>query len=205
MTHVDSLTASDTSRPNYESQVCTETLLPFLRLDGHPDVPYHTVSGEYEPVCGFPPTPSSVPLELEVFLDYYAPKEITSKLIACKTPFKLKRDAVQVNPSPARTASPRPANHPQGDYRKIFPVHIMALLAEGPWNSPSTPPAESWAARGNSLLSREQLTSRDLFIFRTLLRINNENRSHFYYLALRARQVPARHGNVWVEPQQAKV
>lgn len=167
---------------------------------------YRIVSGERGPTCGLSPAPtSSLPPKLKVFLDYCAPKEIMSKLIACKSPFKLKRDAVQVNPSPARTASPCPANHPQGDYREIFPVHITALLAEGPWNSPSIPFTESWAARGNSVLSREQLTARDLFIFRALLRINNENRSRFCYLALRARQVPARHGNVWVEPQQAKV
>lgn len=156
-------------------------------------------------MCRLPPTPtSSVPPKLKVFLDYYAPKEIMPKLIACKMPFKLKRDAVQVNPSPARTASPCPANHPRGDYREIFPVHIMALLAAGPWHSPSAPLTESWAATGNLVVSREQLTSRDLFIFRTLLRINNENRSHFYYLALRACQVPARHGNVRVEQAAGK-
>lgn len=166
---------------------------------------YRILSGGYEPVCCLPPTPaSSFPLKLKVFQDYYASQEIMSKLIACKMPFKLKRDAVQVNPSPACTASPCPANHPQGDYREIFPVHIMALLAEGPWNSPSTPFKESWAVKGNLVVSREQLTSGDLFIFCTLLRINNENRSHFYYLALQDCQVPARHGNVWVEHTAGK-
>lgn len=61
-----------------------------------------------------------------------------SKLTACKMPSKLKRDAAHVNPFPAHTAYPCPANHPQSDYGEVFPVHVTVLSAQGLRNSPLT-------------------------------------------------------------------